>query len=89
MSLNLLRSYIRNFLLENNPAAAKQLISPDSVSSGGGDKESKDDEEDKKDEDLEINEFSGVGAVAGFSAPLGMGSEDMQGYKKRKKVKYF
>jgi hypothetical protein len=47
-----------------------------------------DEDDDLKDSE-EISEFSGVGAIAGFTAPLGMSGEDMEGpkVKERKKRK--
>lgn len=58
----------------------QQLVSPTAVN----DKEKE--EEEPKDmirDEGEVNEFSGVGAVAGYSAPLGM-SPDKLGRKKNK-----
>ena len=45
--------------------------------------------EDEVETETEVNEFSGVGAIAGFTAPLGMSGVDMQGpgVKERKKRK--
>lgn len=31
----------------------------------------------------DVNEFSGVGAIAGFTAPLGMSAGDLNGKKKK------
>lgn len=46
-------------------------------------------DEDETTTEDEMNEFSGVGAIAGFTAPLGMSGVDMQGpgVKERKKRK--
>lgn len=35
----------------------------------------------------DVKEFSGVGAVAGFTAPLGMSGDDMRSGLKRKRKK--
>ena len=45
------------------------------------------DEEEKEDD--EVNEFSGVGAIAGFTAPLGWTGKDLENpkVKERKKRK--
>lgn len=50
--------------------------------------EDEDEKEPKSDSD-DINEFSGVGAIAGFTAPLGWTSKDMESpkVKERKKRK--
>lgn len=45
-----------------------------------------------EDEDIEhpnVSEFSGVGAIAGFTAPLGLSGQDIEGprVKERKKRK--
>jgi hypothetical protein len=34
-------------------------------------------ESDKKDKKQDVDEFSGVGAIAGFTGPLGMNPDDM------------
>ena len=34
-----------------------------------------------------LDEFSGAGAIAGFTAPLGMSGQDLLGYKKIRKSK--
>lgn len=51
--------------------------------------ESSQTDEDELEDDDKIREFSGVGAVAGFTAPLGMSGVDMRGpgVKERKKRK--
>lgn len=72
------RDYIRlllsEILAENRPAA-QQLVKRDPGKRSL-----------QKDEDEELEEFSGVGAIQGFALPLGM-SPDMpiSGSKKRKK----
>lgn len=74
------RDYIRlllsEILAENRPAA-QQLVKRDPGKRSL-----------QKDEDEELDEFSGVGAIQGFALPLGM-SPDMpiSGSKKRKKYK--
>ena len=46
-------------------------------------------DEDELQDDDGITEFSGVGAVAGFTAPLGLSGQDMEGprVKERKRRK--
>jgi len=74
------RDYIRlllsEILAENRPAA-QQLVKRDPGKRSL-----------QKDEDEELDEFSGVGAIQGVALPLGM-SPDMpiSGSKKRKKYK--
>ena len=80
----LLRRYIREILSEVdvNPAVGNQL--PGTLKPG----EKEDKEEDEVDE---LEEFSGAGAIAGFTAPLGLSGQDVEGpgsrgeRKKRKK----
>ena len=80
----LLRRYIRELLTEVqvNPAVSNQL--PGTPKPG----EKEDKEEDEVDE---LEEFSSAGAIAGFTAPLGMSGQDVEGpaargeRKKRKK----
>lgn len=82
----LLRKYIREIVLEvrANPAVANQLPGTPRP----GEKEKKDKEEDEVEE---LDEFSGAGAIAGFTAPLGLSGQDVEGpgsrgeRKKRKK----
>ena len=47
------------------------------------------DEDDDASESSEMSEFSGVGAIAGFTAPLGLSGQDLEGpnVKERKKRK--
>lgn len=64
------REYIRMIIAEvlaENPRVPSQLVSPDD---GEKKKEKADDSE--KDEEDELDEFSGVGAIAGYTLPLGM-----------------
>jgi len=73
------RNYIRLLvfeILEENRPAAQQLVKRDPGKRSIL----------KKNEDEELEEFSGVGAIQGFSLPLGM-SPDMPiaASKKRKK----
>lgn len=79
----LLMRYIRLALEEARLARVpQQLISPDS------------DESDSKTEigkDENVNEFSGVGAIVGYSAPLGvdpdqLGRQKNRGRRKNKKL---
>lgn len=46
-------------------------------------------DEDEENLESDVNEFSGVASIAGFTAPLGMSGKDMQGprVKERKKRK--
>lgn len=81
---DLLRRYIREILSEvdANPADGNQL--PGTPKPG----EKEDKEEGEVDE---LEEFSSAGAIAGFTAPLGMSGQDVEGpaargeRKKRKK----
>jgi hypothetical protein len=47
------------------------------------------DEDDDEPEHRSVSEFSGVGAIAGFTAPLGLSGQDIEGprAKERKKRK--
>lgn len=74
MIKKLIAQYVKLLLDEAKLARVpQQLISPD-----------KDNEETNEVEEAEsVNEFSGVGAVAGYSAPLGM-NPDKLGRKKNK-----
>jgi hypothetical protein len=74
MIKTLITQYVKLFLEEKRLARVpQQLISPN-----------KDNEETDEVEEAEnVNEFSGVGAVAGYSAPLGM-NPDKLGRKKNK-----
>jgi hypothetical protein len=74
---NIIKALIFEILEENRPAAS-QLVRRDN---GKRSLKKKDSEED------ELEEFSGVGAIQGFSLPLGM-SPDMpiKGSKSRKKA---
>ena len=80
----LLRKYIREIVLEikTNPSVANQLPGTPKP----GEKENK-----EEDEVEELDEFSGAGAIAGFTAPLGLSGQDVEGpgsrgeRKKRKK----
>lgn len=74
MSLKLLKEYVR-FVLES----AKDARVPNQlVGNEGTDQEDDDEAED-------VKEFSGVGAIAGFTAPLGYSAEDMQPNSSKKK----
>lgn len=74
MIKKLITQYVKLLLDEAKLARVpQQLISPN-----------KDNEETNEVEEAEsVNEFSGVGAVAGYSAPLGM-NPDKLGRKKNK-----
>lgn len=70
MSKALLMRYIQMALAEAHPARVpQQLLSPT------------DSEEGSQDEVENVQEFSGVGAIMGYSAPLGM-DPDKLGRKK-------
>lgn len=73
------RDYIRlllsEILAENRPAA-QQLVKRDPGKRSL-----------QKDEDEELDEFSGVGAIQGFALPLGM-SPDMPISRSKKRKKY-
>ncbi len=74
MGNNLLIRYIRMAMAEANLARVpNQLSSPEKKEGGRGNEEEGTDEN--------VNEFSGVGAIAGYSAPLGM-DPDRLGRKK-------
>jgi hypothetical protein len=76
-----LRDYIRilvSEILEENRPAAQQLVRQDHGKRSIKKKEA--------DEDEELEEFSGVGAIQGFTLPLGMSPDSpIMGSKKRKK----
>jgi hypothetical protein len=76
MSKRLLRQYI-SFVLESSKDAR---VPSQLVDSGGSEGEEKDEVED-------VKEFSavGAGAIAGFTAPLGMGASHMGPPKSKKK----
>jgi len=78
---DLLRRYIREALLEvqANPAVANQL--PGTPKPGEKAEKDKDKEQDSDEEESsnELDEFSGAGAIAGFTAPLGYTGQDAEG----------
>jgi hypothetical protein len=80
MGKTLLVRYVRMVLESARDARVpNQLIEPDTGSEDGK----------KRDEVEDVNEFSGVGAVAGYTAPLGanpdaMGRRKNAGKKRRK-----
>ena len=74
---------ISEIMEENSLPTASQLISPDDDK----DKSSQD-EADKLANEYGLDEFSGAGAIAGFSLPLGMSPDQpVPGSKTRKKNK--
>jgi len=74
-----IRMMISEIMEENSLPTASQLVSPDN----GEKKMDKDSEEDE-----ELDEFSGAGAIAGFSLPLGMSPDlPVPGSRSRKKSK--
>lgn len=75
---NLLMRYIRLALAEAHLARVpQQLVTPDSTENG---------QEEDESATENVNEFSGVGAIAGYTAPLGM-SPDRLGRKKNRRAK--
>ena len=73
-----IRMMISEIMEENSLPTASQLVSPDNGEAPL----------DKDSEDKELDEFSGVGAIAGFSLPLGMSPDlPVPGSKSRKKSK--
>ena len=82
---NEFRTYIRmlisEIMEENSLPTASQLISPD-------EDESSPDHEGDLENECGLEEFSGAGAIAGFSLPLGMSpDQSISGSKTRKKNK--
>jgi len=76
-----IRMMISEIMEENSLPTASQLVSPDNG-------EKKMDKDKDSEEDEELDEFSGVGAIAGFSLPLGMSPDlPVPGSKSRKKSK--
>ena len=72
---------ISEIMEENSLPTASQLVSPYNG-------EKKMDEDKDSEEDEELDEFSGVGAIAGFSLPLGMSPDlPVPGSRSRKKSK--
>jgi len=76
MSAKLLKRYIQEAVAEAKLARVpNQLMAPEKEESGN------------EDETVEnVNEFSGVGAIAGYSGPLGM-DPDRLGRKKNSRKK--
>ncbi len=76
VSIKLLTRYIRLALAEVHLARVpNQLLEPDQEVENG-----------KEDEDVEeVNEFSGVGAAAGYSGPLGANPDDLGRQKNSRK----
>jgi hypothetical protein len=78
VSKALLARYIRLVIEARNARVPNQLLDASDTESG----------EKEKDEVEDVNEFSGVGAVAGYTAPLGMSPDDLgrkKGRTRRKK----
>lgn len=76
VSDTLLKRYIRLALAEAHLARVpQQLLSPD--------QETDNRDEDEGEED--VNEFSGVGSIMGYSAPLGMDPDRLGRQKNRRK----
>lgn len=76
VSAKLLKRYIRLALAEANLARVpQQLLSPDQETENGN-----------EDEGTEaVQEFSGVGSIMGYSAPLGMNPDRLGRRKNRRK----
>jgi len=75
---NLLVRYIRLAVDEARDARVpQQLVTADSEKNSGKN-------DDSQEADQDVNEFSGVGSIAGYSAPLGM-DPDRLGRKKNKR----
>jgi hypothetical protein len=78
MSKQLLVRYLRLAVAEAKQARVpNQLIEPDSVNS-----------KEEGSEVEHVDEFSGVGAIAGYTAPLGMSPDDLgrkKGRSRRRK----
>ena len=84
---NEFRTYIRmlisEIMEENSLPTASQLITPDDDKD-----EASQDDKDKLANEYGLDEFSGVGAIAGLSLPLGMSPDQpVPGSKTRKKNK--
>lgn len=76
VSTTLLKRYIRLALAEAHLARVpQQLLSPD--------QETDNRDEDEGEED--VNEFSGVGSIVGYSVPLGMDPDRLGRQKNRRK----
>ena len=73
MSKVLLARYIRLVLEVGNARVPTQLLDPSDEDDGKND----------KDEVEDVNEFSGVGAISGYTAPLGMSPDDLGRKKDR------
>ena len=81
MSKKLLVRYIREAVAEAKLARVpNQLLAPKA------EKGEEDDGEDDGEADESVNEFSGVGSIAGYTAPLGM-DPDKLGRKKNSRRK--
>lgn len=77
---NLLVRYIRLAVDEARSARVpQQLVTADSEKNSGKN-------DDSQEADQGVNEFSGVGSIAGYSAPLGM-DPDRLGRKNNKRKK--
>ena len=80
MKNTLLKQYIMMLVAEaRNANVPNQLLAPN----GNSEEESVDGQEDMEEDDG-LKEFSAVGAIAGYTAPLGM-SGDALGRKKNKR----
>jgi hypothetical protein len=76
-----IRMLISEIMEESSLPTASQLVSPDSG-------EAQLDKDKDSEENEELDEFSGVGAIAGFSLPLGMSPDlPVPGSTSRKKSK--
>lgn len=70
MKRSLLELFVRLTVEQHLARVPNQLVS--------------DDDDEWSEDDNDVNEFSGVGSIAGYTAPLGM-DPDLLGRKKNKK----
>jgi len=77
----LLRRYVREALLEvrANSAVANQLPGTPKPGEKAEKDKDKDEDSDEEESSNELDEFSGTGAIVGFTAPLGYTGKDAEG----------
>jgi hypothetical protein len=82
MDLTLLKEYLDLLLSEQaNARVPQQLVSKsNSVKSA---KSTKKDDKDRLDQKQNVDEFSGVGAIMGYMAPLGASADDVNANKRK------
>ena len=85
MSNLLLKNYVRLLIETEDPQARvpNQLLNPKTLAKKR--KEKSNNRKKKKQKEQDVNEFSGVGAIAGYTAPLGASSDDMGAEHGKKK----